>query len=658
MSVQAGGALTYRPELDGLRAIAVLSVVFYHFGVPGLGGGFVGVDIFFVISGFLIGTILWREYCRTGRVSLRAFYLRRFRRLAPAWTVMALAVFAAGWAFLLPNDFRELGKALLAATLFAANIQFYRTAGYFDGSAEEKPLLHMWSLSLEEQFYLFLPLLLLLFVRRPRGAVIALSLIAAASLAACIVFTRSHHVAAFYLFPFRAWELLAGVLLGIAVEERRLPLGLGWAVSGLGLVLVGAGVVLIRPGESFPGIVAAVPVAGTVLLIANGQDGNTVNRLLATRPMVAVGLISYSLYLWHWPVRSFALFLLGPEPGVTARALLVGLSFALAWASWRFVERPARDPERLPPLPLAAGVVASMALLVGLGAWPFLQAGLPGRWESRVLVHADAAQDFIQDWSRCETPADGPFAGIETCALGPEGTPRVLIWGDSHLRSIKEGLDLAAHESATPALLVWRAGCPPLVGVDKRESAATRQQDADCSEANRRMARAIVGSPATAVLLVGRWSYYAEGTGTGVDSHNLIELRSQDGGRDPYATGVARTLALLDAAGKRVFVLRQVPEMPAYRSQEVARALARGEAVAPGTLEVARAEAETRQRRGTAPFLAAASQVTLIDPWPALCDETVCLAMRDGRPLYFDNNHLTNHGARALRGMFAPLWQN
>lgn len=695
-------ALSYRPEIDGLRAVAVLAVVLYHFGVPGLGGGFVGVDVFFVISGYLIGAILWREASGSGRIALGRFWMRRFRRLAPAWSVMALAVWAVGYAVLLPHDFRELGKSLIAATLFAANIHQYRQAGYFDAAAEEKPLLHMWSLSLEEQFYLVLPLVLLVLARRPRLAVAVLAGLGAASLAASVLGTRSHHVAAFYLFPFRAWELLAGVLLAMH-DERARPARLGWPVSALGLGLVLAGVVLIRPGAGFPGWVAAVPVAGTVLLILNGRDENAVNRLLSVRPMVMIGLISYSLYLWHWPVRSLSLFVLGPDLAAPVRAGLIALSFALAWLSWRLVERPARDPRLLPPRALAAGVAVGVGGLLALGAWPFLREGLPQRFGPQVLVHAAAAQDFIQDWSRCTTPSDGPWAGVQTCALGPEGPPRVLAWGDSHLRAIKEGLDQAAQGAGVPVLLIWHAGCPPLFGVDKRETAATRAEDAACSTANRQIAQGIAQTDIPAVLLVGRWSYYATGAGSGVDAENRIALTTQpdalpaaqpagtravpaaedskaaghnaaaaaQGGAasgqvlaDPYGAAVARTLTALSAPGRRLFVLRQVPELPRYRSADVARAMARGVPIPPEALSVPRPVAEARDDTGLAPFRAAeaAGQVAILDPWPGLCDDARCLALGirpdadRPAPVYFDNNHLTNTGARGLSALFAPLW--
>lgn len=638
----------YRPEIDGLRAVAVGGVVLYHFDLPGLGGGFVGVDVFFVLSGYLIGAILWREYTATGRIDPIRFFLRRFRRLAPAWTVVALAVFAVGYAILLPHDLRELGKSLIAATLFIANIQFWRQAGYFDSGSVEKPLLHMWSLSLEEQFYIVLPLLLLICARRPRLALALLGGGAALSLALSVGMTARDQAAAFFLFPFRAWELLSGVLLAIWTQRHPGPRR-GWVGSAAGLALVMAGMIAIRPDQGFPGHWALVPVLGTLLLIRHGESANPVNRLLSWAPMRGLGLISYSLYLWHWPIRSLSDFALGPGRGLAGNVGLIALSIALAYATWRWVERPARNPALLPPRPLMAAVALSSVVLLSLGAWPYLRAGVPGRWPEAVLIHADASQDFIQDWSRCSTPDAGPFADLEVCAIGPEGAPQMLAWGDSHLRAVKEGLDRAAHEAGRPGLLIWRAGCPPMFGIVKRESAATRAQDIACGQANARIEAALRAQPVRDILLVGRWSYYATGSGVGADAHNLIEV-SPD-----WPSAVSGTLDALTAMGSRVHVLRQAPEIPDYGSLPVARALARHEVVSPARMEVALEDALAREASGLAPFLAAQGQITLIDPWPMHCDASTCSALQDGRTVYFDNNHITNQGALRMRRLFEPM---
>lgn len=645
--------MNYRPDIDGLRAVAVLAVLAFHFQVPGLGGGFVGVDVFFVISGYLIGRLLLDELARDGRVSLTRFYMRRFRRIAPAWMVLCAAVMVAGYLLLLPHDLRELGKTVVATTLFAANIQFYRSAGYFDGAAEEKPLLHMWSLAVEEQFYLVLPLLLVLLWRwRKVGP--GLMLVSAASLVACVAMTRHDHPAAFFLLPFRGWELLTGVLL--ARGRVALTGGAAHLAAWAGAAMIAGSVVLMPTGAGFPGAVAVFPVAGAALLIASGGEDTPLRRLLTARVMVAVGLISYSLYLWHWPLIAFGRLVWGDEPPFGLRPALAAASFLLAFLSWRWVEQPLRSPTLVPARWLMGGVAGGSAALIALGMLPFLTAGLPARWSPVVLQYASASQDFIQDWSRCSTDSTGPLAGVELCALGPDGPPELLVWGDSHGRAMKEGLDLAAAEAGVPALLIWRAGCPPLFGVSKQETAATRAQDAACRAANDRILQALPQLPRR-ILLVARWSYYAEGAGAGRDRVNRITLMDDAGSADPYETAVARTLKLFADAGKEVHVMRQLPEIQDYASAVVARRLARGGDVAPQMIEVPRPRAEARAARAHAPFdaAAAAGAVGVIDGWPRLCDAESCGALQGGEVVYFDNNHVTNHGAMMLRDLFAPL---
>lgn len=666
----SGQAVTigYRPEIDGLRAIAVLAVVLYHFGLPGLSGGFVGVDIFFVLSGFLIGGILWSELIETGRIRLGAFYLRRIRRLAPAYFAMAAVSFIVAWVVLLPFEFRAFGKALIAATVYLSNVHFYREAGYFDIGAEDKVLLHTWSLAVEEQFYIVLPFALLLLIRWRRALPTLLAGAAILSLLACVRLTATSPTAAFYLFPFRAWELLAGVLLAIAGQQRGLRWGVHPVLSWAGLGLVLAGIVLITPGAGFPGVQALVPVIGTVLILANGRDANPVNRALSHPAPVFIGVISYSFYLWHWPVLTLSQYWRGGYSGGVEATLWMALAFGLAVLSWRYVERPVRRMRGPATLPLVGGTVLASGVLLALGALIWKGDGMAGRFAPFVRTHIEASGDFNQDWSRCTVPATGPLAGIETCPIGPEGAPEVLIWGDSHLRAMKEGIEHAAFVANRPALVIWHAGCAPLFDVTKTESAATPAQDADCTRANDTIRKGLsqIDSLKT-LLLVGRWSYYATGTGSGRDAHNRITLAPAPDSNLPvrpqhtlFNAALTRTLAELAPQFGRIFVLRQMPEVPDYDSRQIARALAHGrmargdEVVFKVPLDVAKA----RAARAEAPLVAleAAGRITLIDGWPRLCGASACSVMQDSEAWYFDNNHLTNRAAIALGDLFAPVF--
>ncbi|MEQ9692721.1 acyltransferase family protein [Shimia sp. SDUM112013] len=649
--------LAHRAEIDGLRSIAVMAVVLYHFDVAGVGGGFVGVDIFFVISGFLIGSILWRELEIEGQISLSRFYLRRIRRLAPAYFVMVFAALLVGWFALLPFDFRELGKGAIAATVYLSNVLFYRQAGYFDGSAEEKLLLHTWSLSVEEQFYLFLPLALLLFARWKHTILPALWGLFATSLIASLYLTYTHQPAAFYLFPFRAWELLAGVLLSIVGHQQKLSWKLSSWVSWAGLGLVVGSILLSRPDYGFPGWQAIVPVLGTVLLILGGQGNNPVNRALSTKAPVFIGLISYSLYLWHWPVMVFATYIWGPPDSLPAKVFWIAVSMGLAALCWRFVEQPVRRSANISPRTVFSVAAGTSALVLLLGAVVFKADGLPDRFSPETRIHIDASADFIQDWSRCHIPATGRFQGIEVCPIGPDGPQHLLIWGDSHLRAYMDGLAQLADEQQTPALILWRAGCPPFFGASKTERAATAAQDQECETANRRIESDISEwSNLAAVLLVGRWAYYATGQGYGIDAHNTIEVSPG------FSALASRTVETLNDTRVNVFVAQQVPELANYDSRRVARDLAYGRLSPEQAAEAARISKDAvmlRQAsvRAVWDTLSAQGAIQRIDTWPNMCDGANCFAIHGQVGQYFDNNHLTNAAAQRLRALFLPAFE-
>ncbi|MBV7395164.1 acyltransferase family protein [Mameliella sediminis] len=671
MTAPAHMPLPYRGDIDGLRAVAVLAVVLYHFGLP-LSGGFVGVDIFFVISGFLIGGILWREYDATGRIRLGNFYIRRFRRLAPAFFTMLLVTTALGWVILLPFEFREYGKAVIASTVYLSNVLFFRQAGYFDTASEDKPLLHTWSLAVEEQFYIFLPLALILLARWRWGLIGTLVACWALSLAACILITPLSHTAAFYLFPFRAWELLSGVLLAIWGHETRSQWRGHPALSSVGLVMVAASIWFIPAGPLFPGVLAIPPVLGTVLLLSSGTGANTVNRLLTHPWMRMIGLISYSLYLWHWPVFTLASTLRG-QMALVESMLWMALSFGLAWLSWRFVEQPVRHARALSGRIVLAGMALASGAALALGAILFRTDGLPARFPSEAQVHIAASGDFLQDWSRCRIADSGPLDGLEICPIGPEGAPRLLVWGDSHVRAMKEGLDVAAHEAGVPGIILWRAGCPPLFGLRKVESAATPAQDTACRQANKQIRQALPALDSLdSILLIGRWSYYATGTGLGANAHDSIALHPADG---PVSTALLQPQLLAQAARDtvaelsplvgRVNVLRQPPEIPLYDSRAAAREAAhRGLPLAAPAETQSTVPAEAIVLRATlsdAPWvpLAEGGRIAFLDTWPYFCADGICSAVQDGRGQYFDNNHLTNSAAirirDVLRPVFAPL---
>ena len=658
----------YRPEIDGLRAIAVLPVVLYHFGVPGFSGGFVGVDIFFVISGFLIGGLLWAELENTGRIALGAFFMRRIRRLAPAYIATALATLIGAYFILLPFDFREFGQDLIAATVYLANVQFFRDSGYFDTAAELKPLLHTWSLAVEEQFYVVMPLLMLGLARWRAVMPKLLVFLGIGSFLACLWMMTLSQPAAFYLLPFRAWELLAGVCLAIWAQRS----GFGWQLHGglswAGLALIAVAVFGFKAGDHFPGAYALVPVLGAALIIANGKHANPINAMLCSRPFLFFGLISYSLYLWHWPLVTLLKYYRGDSAlsGLDVALLLV-IAIAAAWLSLRFIETPVRRGT-LPGWKLLGAYVASATALVGFAFTFAFSDGWPTRFNEQSRPYIAATRGFHQDWSRCTNPTQGPWAGERICPIGPEGDPQVLVWGDSHGRAFKEGVDKLAHEMNVPGLLIWRGGCPPLAGVLKVERVSSPAEEAQCAASPDVIKRGLAGTPGIdTVLLIGRWAYYAEGTGVGADAHNWITLSPapEPGLPEPdlLQAAITHTVNELSPLVERIFVLRQAPEMFDYSARAAAQAIAYGRL----------SETEVRDGIGTTTFAEVATRsagadlaltqgikgtkAELIDLWGALCDDTNCRAYLDDLPIYFDNNHVTNAGAIGLRDHFRPVFE-
>jgi peptidoglycan/LPS O-acetylase OafA/YrhL len=362
--------LGYRPDIDGLRAVAVLAVVFFHAKLPGFSGGFIGVDVFFVISGYLI-TGLIADDCRNGRFTFANFYFRRIRRIVPALVCVYAACTLLAALLMLPSDMAEFGRSLRSSAMFVSNHFFYRLADYFGGQSDLKPLLHTWSLSIEEQFYLVWPAVFLLLIRWRNGWLHnVIAAVGGLSLAASVAMVGYHREAAFFLAPFRAWELLLGAWLALLPARPALSPRIAEMCASAGLLLILGSTLLLAEGDPFPGLLALPPCLGTALLIIAGTQPKPtlVTRWLSMRPAVAVGLVSYSLYLWHWPLLAFARYHVDRPLRWSETASLLLASLLLSAATYRWVERPAR---RLQPaqtrLVLGAGVLSLAA--VGLAGY-------------------------------------------------------------------------------------------------------------------------------------------------------------------------------------------------------------------------------------------------------------------------------------------------
>jgi len=667
--------LNYREDIDGLRAIAVSSVVLYHFGVTGFGGGYVGVDIFFVISGYLIGSIVFAQLGKN-KFSFSNFYIRRIRRLFPASFAMTVFSLLLGYWLLLPGDFRELGQSIVASTLYASNVLFYLKAGYFDTASHMKPLLHTWSLSVEEQFYLIFPLAAWLCYRYLRRAMLAVFIFAClASFAAAVIYINHDQSAVFYLYPFRAWEMFLGVVAGMGgwsfgkYGQQRLPSHL---IAVTGLVLVCYPILFYTKETQFPGLTALAPCLGTLLLLLSGaQAGNSVTRLLSTAPFVFLGKISYSLYLWHWPIFVFYTYALVREPTFTDSLILILATLAASIFSWKYIEQPFREPATNGNEKRRAFgstfVASSLCILIGF--FIYKADGLPARMDPETARISAVSNDFLRDWTGCLKAENSVLPGLNHCVVGNpyQSKNLLLVWGDSHAAAFRAGIKAAAEQSQQDVLMLWRTGCPPVVGLRKEESANSTQENRECTPHNEKVMEYIQQNEnIKAVVLVGRWSYYLNGRGVGTDADHLITLTSLTSAApdkntaDLFMNAFDNTLKSLQQKNVKLYVMEQVPEFSRYNSSKLARQLQTGTSDAAGAQHLfTESYSDVVARQGSMQNYLAdaerAGKVSIVKTHSLFCQADICSLMLNGTPAYFDNNHVTTTASLYMQSLYAPI---
>jgi peptidoglycan/LPS O-acetylase OafA/YrhL len=614
--------LAYRPDVDGLRGVAILAVIAFH-AFPGwVSGGFVGVDVFFVISGFLI-TGLIADGLERQKFSFAYFYARRVRRLFPALVLVLVACLVIGWFELLPPELAQLGRHVVGGAGFVANFVFWNEAWYFDTVAAAKPLLHLWSLGVEEQFYLFWPLTLVVLWRiARRHVVVATLLIAAASLAWGVSLVPDHRAESFYSPAPRMWELLAGALLAL----RPLPMlraNLPSLCSSLaGSALIVGSAVMLEPSAWFPGWRALLPVGGAALILAAGPDALVNRAVLSQRWMVWLGLISYPLYLWHWPLLSFAYIDGHQESEVGLRAGLMALSVVLAWATWRLVETPIRRGG-----PSVAKVAVLSATLAGVAAIAWLgvmHGGYPSRFDFPPAIARLATASYDHEagarrhtcWVDEEAPADGYATECRTTVRPAADT--VVLWGDSYAARLYPGLP--------DALQFTRNSCPPLLVVG--HPSCQRSTEFVLGEIARL-------KPGTVVLFADWASRHASWENGGYDARQLGATLDA-----LKAAGVARILVLGPAPQwgwtlPRLVVARWLhggkePEIP----ERATLGLHSGSAAIERVMR-----AEVEHHGGT--------YVSLLD---LLCNGDGCLVRTGGDLTTWDSGHFTAPTARLVAG--------
>jgi peptidoglycan/LPS O-acetylase OafA/YrhL len=662
----------HRRDIDGLRAVAIISVIAYHCGLRWVGGGFVGVDIFFVISGYLIGYLVYREI-RENTFSITRFYSRRAKRILPALFVVLIFSYIAGMLLLSPMEMRRFAESALASITSSANIFYWRTAGYFAPHAEQNPLLMNWSLGVEEQFYLlFPPLMLLLRKASRRRLIVVLAAGGALSLVASIVSTRTTPTAAFYLLPSRAWELAAGVLLAVfesgpSAASRRLAALPAHALSLAGLACMLGAVVWFRTSTPFPGYAALLPVAGTVMVIA-ARDG-IANRMLSIRPIAFVGLVSYSWYLWHWPLLSFARICSAtsvPTPTLVAIALV---AFGISVVSWRYIEQPFRTSSTAVPLLLMR--YAASAAAVAIPAVFFAVSPAAAVTHRQSLTPLDAIGDSLRSDVCVAT------YGSRAPSLGPpcvpnDSGPAVALIGDSHAAALASEVRQIARQDGYRLMELTKSSCPPLGGV-ARNVVGHPLHEEQCSAFNRDVLGYITRNPSIrVVVMMAFWSAPFENEALGeryvLDGEEAGSV-SPSQSRAHLRTGLNREIGALESAGKAVYLVQDSPsfdfdpvnelETQLIGPRRVVAHLVSGSSQIGATgIAAPRSDGATRDASQIVAEVGSATpEVHLIDPEQTLCSRFGCrFAVSEGS-LYVDEQHLSPLGARlALSNLKLPLY--
>ena len=658
----------YRRDIDGLRALAVLLVLGFHGFPEWVPGGFVGVDVFFVISGFLITGIILAGL-EEGTFRASDFYARRARRIFPSLVVVSGACMVLGWYALLPDEYAQLGKHIVAGAAFLSNFALWRETGYFDTAADTKPLLHLWSLGIEEQFYLVWPLFVSAMWTRPAGLLRSTLWVSLGSFTLCIALLGQDAAATFYLPVTRLWELLAGGLLACisaapTKEVSSWPLrtmakaGRTQDLKSLaGLALIGVSVGVLDRLSAFPGWAALPPVAGAWLILSAGPAAWVNRVLLSARSMVWIGLISFPLYLWHWPLLTLARIVNGDAPSANVRLLILFASLLLASATYLFVERPIRFARRR-----ALSVVIAILGLLGAGlggATIYFRDGFPSRFaDQRMLaLLSDLNQGGWGPTSdrqiSCPEAPGGDGLATTICRLSSDKPPSMALLGDSHAKHLFPGL--AEMDGSRTWLLLTRNGCPPVRGI------TIDLNGNQCDQFGASSVEKILRTPSIDTVVLSFLSTYVSDTilaadhvAKGIRPASISSKQFPSLSRDElFYLGLNDVVSELEQKGKRVVVFLDIPELPFFPRDCLRRSLASFSERDPCTL--AKAKVLERQAGYRALLLRlAASHPTLriFDSVEFLCVEDSCAFRNEEMLLYVDSYHLSLRGSAWMAERF------
>lgn len=634
--------MKYRAEIDGLRTCAVMPVILFHAGFDVFSGGFVGVDVFFVISGYLITTIIMNELDED-RFSILGFYERRARRILPALTVVVLACIPFAWMWLLPGDFRDFAQSIAAVGTFSSNILFWKEADYFAAATELKPLLHTWSLAVEEQFYIFFPLLLMALWSFGRQRVlIVLAVIFIISLGLTEWGIRRDPVSTFYLLHTRAWELLIGSFCAFALRSGPLNISAKIQSIGavLGLLLICVSIFAFTKSTPFPSVYALLPTLGTACIILFAQPHNATGKLLGAKPMVGIGLISYSAYLWHQPLIAFAKHRSIDELSLVLRLGLIAATLILAYMTWKFIEAPFRRRGGVfkTRRTLLSASVVLLAGFVVLGAVGHIKRGFPDR-QSGDQSYAQLEQSLAINRGIGAFCDNLPPTLSPDCISQKGATPEVLLWGDSYAMHLAEALK--SSPNAPPFVQYTKTSCRPVfdMSIVRLDIASTWTED--CIDHNNNLIAVLEANPQIHTVILGSIFVFSQ-----YDEIQLGDLRmayDQKVVMDALNTSILK----IQEAGRNVVVISAPPNTGQNLGRCTLKTLMFAKDETASRCHFAR-DAVSKSTVESFGWLATLPPVPIIYLDSYICPDGQCSTIYDGVMLYRDKGHLSIVGARRL----------
>lgn len=652
--------MKYRAEIDGLRALAVVPVILFHAGFELFSGGFVGVDVFFVISGYLITTILIEDI-ENKRFSIVNFYERRARRILPALFFVMLVCIPFAWMWMLPNQMKDFSQSLVAVSLFVSNIFFWRKSGYFAAAAEEKPLLHTWSLAVEEQYYVLFPIFLILAWRFGKNRVFWMTVVMASiSLLLSEWGWRNKDTANFYLAPTRAWELFAGSIAAFIVQKQGVQKNNLLATLGLAAIIFS--IFFYDQTTPFPSVYALVPVIGVVLLVMYAEKDTLAAKLLSTKGFVGIGLISYSAYLWHQPLFAFARIRLLEHPSVLLMLTLSSLSMLLAYFSWRCIEKPFRDKSAISRTQIFSASLAVIASFSAIGTVGHLNNGFYERYDERIIF-LDGFKSAVERRRNLSCAPIIGFSKRDRCILGNRENVKGVLIGDSHAAMLWEPLNDEMQRLGVGILSFTNGGCPPILGVWRRDTKN------NCSEYNEDAFEYIKSnSEIQYIILSGRWTIHVERSrfdnqegGIEPGGETFLDVIS-NGERESNVEKVRQerllkrlqdTLLQFDSLNRKVFVVYPVPEVGFTPAEKEIRyrmhnRLEDYESTHSYDVFLVR---NKKVRDTFGDISSQLNSTTFFDLSNTLCSEKTrrCSTFdQNNIPLYFDDDHLSPSGSEII----------